>query len=116
MILLTEAVWVPDSSFSEVFFYLASNGGDLRCGDYATSRQAWADGSVLVHPLTKEQRKDHESRNGWLGRPWPSACRPISELASADIQYTLMPCLWTDRHLFNTPSWARVVDSASYMS
>ncbi|OAA60624.1 DOPA-like domain protein [Cordyceps fumosorosea ARSEF 2679] len=49
-------IWVPDSSFSDVFFYLACNRGDL---------------SVLIHPLTKQQRRDHESRNGWLGKPWP---------------------------------------------
>lgn len=24
-------VWVPDSSFSDVFFYLATNRGNLRC-------------------------------------------------------------------------------------
>lgn len=49
-------VWVPDSSFSDVFFYLATNRGSL---------------SVLVHPLTHEQRRDHEHRNAWLGTPWP---------------------------------------------
>lgn len=27
--------------------------------------------SILIHPLTSEQRRDHESRNGWLGTPWP---------------------------------------------
>lgn len=27
--------------------------------------------SVLIHPLTSEQRRDHETRNGWLGTPWP---------------------------------------------
>lgn len=27
--------------------------------------------SVLIHPLTSQQRRDHESRNGWLGTPWP---------------------------------------------
>ncbi|KAM3482317.1 hypothetical protein BB8028_0007g02140 [Beauveria bassiana] len=49
-------IWVPDSSFSDVFFYLATNRGNL---------------SVLIHPLTEQQRRDHESRNGWLGKPWP---------------------------------------------
>lgn len=41
--------------------------------------------SVLVHPLTHEQRKDHESRNGWLGRPWPSRYPNGSASAHADI-------------------------------
>lgn len=27
--------------------------------------------SILIHPLTAQQRRDHESRNGWLGTPWP---------------------------------------------
>ncbi|KAM0264924.1 hypothetical protein ACHAQJ_000440 [Trichoderma viride] len=49
-------IWVPDSSFSDVFFYLATNRGNL---------------SVLIHPLTSQQRRDHETRNGWLGTPWP---------------------------------------------
>ncbi|KAL7904772.1 DOPA-like domain-containing protein [Trichoderma velutinum] len=49
-------IWVPDTSFSEVFFYLATNRGNL---------------SILVHPLTSQQRRDHETRNAWLGAPWP---------------------------------------------
>lgn len=49
-------IWVPDTSFSEVFFYLATNRGNL---------------SILVHPLTSQQRRDHETRNAWLGTPWP---------------------------------------------
>ncbi len=27
--------------------------------------------SILVHPLTSQQRRDHETRNAWLGTPWP---------------------------------------------
>ncbi|KKP01723.1 dopa 4,5-dioxygenase [Trichoderma harzianum] len=49
-------IWVPDTSFSEVFFYLATNRGNL---------------SILVHPLTSQQRRDHETRNAWMGTPWP---------------------------------------------
>ncbi|KAK4059172.1 hypothetical protein Trihar35433_11169 [Trichoderma harzianum] len=49
-------IWVPDTSFSEVFFYLATNRGNL---------------SILIHPLTSQQRRDHETRNAWLGTPWP---------------------------------------------
>ncbi|KHN95727.1 DOPA-like domain protein [Metarhizium album ARSEF 1941] len=89
-------IWVPDSSFSQVFFYLATNRGNLRqvslclhhgkALDASGSRRSfnvhtreqnapclYADQSrsVLVHPLTSQQRRDHESRNGWLGKPWP---------------------------------------------
>lgn len=28
--MLSSAVWVPDSSFSDVFFYLSANRGNLR--------------------------------------------------------------------------------------
>ncbi|KAL2068567.1 hypothetical protein VTL71DRAFT_14904 [Oculimacula yallundae] len=48
-------IWVPDTSFSDVYFYLASNRGQL---------------SILVHPLTSDQRRDHDHRAGWLGKPW----------------------------------------------
>ncbi|KAH7911912.1 DOPA-like domain-containing protein [Hygrophoropsis aurantiaca] len=49
-------IWVPSSSFSAVFSYLCLNRGNL---------------SILVHPLTREQRKDHEVRNAWLGPSFP---------------------------------------------
>ncbi|KDQ59759.1 hypothetical protein JAAARDRAFT_33332 [Jaapia argillacea MUCL 33604] len=49
-------IWCPAESFSSVFSYLALNRGDL---------------SVLIHPLTREQRTDHEVRNAWIGCPYP---------------------------------------------
>jgi DOPA 4,5-dioxygenase len=49
-------IWVPRESFASVFSYLALNHGDL---------------SVLVHPLTKEEREDHDGRKAWIGAPWP---------------------------------------------
>ncbi|KAH9977047.1 DOPA-like domain-containing protein [Lactifluus volemus] len=49
-------IWCPSESFSSVFSYLCMNRGDL---------------SILVHPLTKEERKDHEFRNAWIGAPSP---------------------------------------------
>ncbi|OJA15258.1 hypothetical protein AZE42_09109 [Rhizopogon vesiculosus] len=49
-------IWVPSSSFSSVFSYLCMNRGNL---------------SILVHPLTREERKDHEIRNAWIGPAFP---------------------------------------------
>jgi len=49
-------IWCPSESFASVFSYLCMNRGDL---------------SILVHPLTKEQRKDHEIRNAWIGPSFP---------------------------------------------
>ncbi|KAF8162752.1 DOPA-like domain-containing protein [Crassisporium funariophilum] len=49
-------VWVPSETFSAVFSYLCLHRGNL---------------SILVHPLTREQRKDHEIRNAWIGPAFP---------------------------------------------
>jgi len=49
-------IWVPSETFSSVFSYLCMHRGNL---------------SVLVHPLTREERKDHETRNAWLGPSYP---------------------------------------------
>ncbi|KAJ3740479.1 DOPA-like domain-containing protein [Lentinula detonsa] len=49
-------IWVPAETFSSVFSYLCMNRGML---------------SILVHPLTREQRFDHESRSAWLGPTLP---------------------------------------------
>ncbi|KAF5378393.1 hypothetical protein D9757_010861 [Collybiopsis confluens] len=52
-------VWVPAETFSSVFSYLCMNHGEL---------------SVLVHPLTREERKyvqDHEIRAAWIGPALP---------------------------------------------
>ncbi|KAI0648392.1 DOPA-like domain-containing protein [Trametes meyenii] len=49
-------IWVPSESFVSVYSYLVLNRGDL---------------SVLVHPLTREERKDHEIRHAWLGPSFP---------------------------------------------
>ncbi|KIK03958.1 hypothetical protein K443DRAFT_441266 [Laccaria amethystina LaAM-08-1] len=49
-------IWVPSETFSAVFSYLCMNRGNL---------------SILVHPLTREQRKDHETRNSWMGPSFP---------------------------------------------
>ncbi|KAF9075765.1 DOPA-like domain-containing protein [Rhodocollybia butyracea] len=49
-------VWVPSETFASVFSYICMNRGNL---------------SVLVHPLTREPRRDYESRCSWLGMPLP---------------------------------------------
>ncbi|KAK8148372.1 hypothetical protein G3M48_010282 [Beauveria asiatica] len=43
--------------------------GPHPAGSYESERTAIK--AVLIHPLTEQQRRDHESRNGWLGKPWP---------------------------------------------
>ncbi|KAG4436098.1 hypothetical protein IFR05_008418 [Cadophora sp. M221] len=65
-------IWVPDSSFSDVYFYLASNRGNL---------------SVLVHPLTSNQRRDHDARAGWLGKPWPIYLDDLPRDGPVPLQY-----------------------------
>ncbi|CAE6411568.1 unnamed protein product [Rhizoctonia solani] len=49
-------IWVPSESFASVYSYLCQHRGDL---------------SVLVHPLTREERKDHEYRQAWMGPSFP---------------------------------------------
>ncbi|KAL7282939.1 hypothetical protein PYCCODRAFT_1435754 [Trametes coccinea BRFM310] len=49
-------IWCPSESFVSVYSYLCLNRGNL---------------SVLIHPLTREERKDHEIRQAWLGPPFP---------------------------------------------
>lgn len=73
-------IWVPDSSFSDVFFYLASNRGNL---------------SVLVHPLTADQRRDHELRNGWMGTPWPIYLDPLPSEGAIPLQYPELGLGWS---------------------
>ncbi|KAF8437539.1 DOPA-like domain-containing protein [Boletus edulis BED1] len=55
-------IWVPSTSFASVFSYLCQNRGNL---------------SIFVHPLTREERKDHEIRNAWIG---PSFALDLSTL------------------------------------
>jgi len=49
-------IWCPIESFASVFSYLALHRGGL---------------SVLIHPLTHDQRRDHEVRNAWMGPSFP---------------------------------------------
>ncbi|KAF2156344.1 hypothetical protein K461DRAFT_275464 [Myriangium duriaei CBS 260.36] len=73
-------IWVPDCSFSDVYFYLASNRGNL---------------SVLVHPLTNLQRRDHELRNGWMGTPWPIYLDALPEDGDIPLQYPELGLGWS---------------------
>ncbi|KAI0257758.1 DOPA-like domain-containing protein [Gloeopeniophorella convolvens] len=49
-------IWCPSESFVSVFSYLCMNRGEL---------------SILVHPLTREERGDHEVRRAWIGPSYP---------------------------------------------
>ncbi|KAH0429841.1 dopa 4, 5-dioxygenase [Colletotrichum camelliae] len=73
-------IWVPDSSFSDVFYYLASNRGNL---------------SVLVHPLTSKQRRDHESSNAWMGNPWPIYLDSLPRDSEIPLQYPELGLGWS---------------------
>jgi len=48
-------VWCPAETFSAVFSYFCLNRGDL---------------SILIHPLTREERRDHDHRVAWLGQSY----------------------------------------------
>ncbi|PBK63817.1 hypothetical protein ARMSODRAFT_527766 [Armillaria solidipes] len=66
-------IWVPAESFSSVFSFIALNHGQL---------------SVLVHPLTLDEREDHEHRNAWIGPPFPLDLSALPEKAnSVPLQY-----------------------------
>ncbi|CAG8754100.1 15202_t:CDS:1, partial [Dentiscutata heterogama] len=49
-------VWCPKEYFSRVYSWFILHRGDL---------------SVLIHPLTKEQRSDHTDRSVWMGASVP---------------------------------------------
>ncbi|KAH6919226.1 DOPA-like domain-containing protein [Coprinopsis sp. MPI-PUGE-AT-0042] len=49
-------IWCPSETFASVFSYLCLNRGNL---------------SILVHPLTRQERIDHEVRNAWIGPAFP---------------------------------------------
>ncbi|TFK65713.1 hypothetical protein BDN72DRAFT_800868 [Pluteus cervinus] len=49
-------IWVPSETFVHVYSYLCQNRGEL---------------SILIHPLTRDQRKDHSIRASWIGSPFP---------------------------------------------
>ncbi|KAI9570778.1 DOPA-like domain-containing protein [Boletus coccyginus] len=66
-------IWVPSTSFAPVFSYLCQHRGDL---------------SILLHPLTREERKDHQMRSAWLGPSYPLDLSRLPVLADhVPLQY-----------------------------
>lgn len=101
---LKSTVWVPDSSFSDVFFYLSANRGNLRLvqslppSQQAPSTRSIAantTASILVHPLTSDQRGDHETRNAWMGTPWPIFLDGLPAEGEIPLQYPELGLGWS---------------------
>jgi len=66
-------IWCPSESFASVYSYLCQHRGEL---------------SILVHPLTREERKDHELRNSWIGPSFPLDLSKLPVLADeVPLQY-----------------------------
>jgi len=76
-------IWCPIESFASVFSYLALNRGEL---------------SILVHPLTRDQRADHETRRAWIGPSFPLYLDTLP-VRSEDIpmQYTSLKLGYSSR-------------------
>ncbi|CAA7260903.1 unnamed protein product [Cyclocybe aegerita] len=63
--------------------------------------------SILIHPLTREERKDHEGRAAWLGTPYPldTSTLPVRtrdiplQYASLKLGYSAHPSLTIDQRL-----------------
>ena len=51
--------------------------------------------SVLVHPLTANQRQDHESRNAWMGTPWPIYLDILPRDGGIPLQYPELGLGWS---------------------
>jgi DOPA 4,5-dioxygenase len=66
-------VWCPKEYFSRMFSWFILNHGEH---------------SVLIHPLTKEELKDHSERASWIGKPVPlNTSKLDSMLAAIPAQY-----------------------------
>ncbi|KAJ3271556.1 hypothetical protein HDV01_006518 [Terramyces sp. JEL0728] len=61
--------WVPIEYFAQAYSFFTLNRGDL---------------SVLLHPLTREQQRDHTERAVWLGKPIPLKVDELPELSDAE--------------------------------
>ncbi|QRW00865.1 DOPA 4,5-dioxygenase [Ceratobasidium sp. AG-Ba] len=69
-------IWVPSESFASVYSYLCQHRGEL---------------SILVHPLTREENRDHEFRNSWMGPSFPLNLDTLSiRLEEIPLQYPLL--------------------------
>lgn len=51
--------------------------------------------SVLVHPLTAAQRRDHEFRNAWMGTPWPIYLDALPADSGIPLQYPELGLGWS---------------------
>ncbi|KAL0487530.1 hypothetical protein AKO1_008647 [Acrasis kona] len=58
-------VWVPYESFADFYQWIILNRGNL---------------SILIHPLTRLEVKDHTERATWLGEEFPLDVSVLSEL------------------------------------
>lgn len=58
-------VWCPRERFSRTYSYFALNRGEL---------------SVLIHPLTREEVKDHSERAVWLGKSFGLDLSQLTEV------------------------------------
>ncbi|CAG8478517.1 5694_t:CDS:2 [Ambispora leptoticha] len=66
-------VWCPKEHFARVFSWFVLNRGQH---------------SVLVHPLTVEEMKDHAERAVWMGTPMPLDTKWLAErLPQVPLQY-----------------------------
>ena len=51
--------------------------------------------SVLVHPFTSSQRADHETRNAWMGTPWPIYLDALPTAGDTPFQYPELGLGWS---------------------
>ncbi len=51
--------------------------------------------SVLIHPLTANQRQDHDNRAGWLGTPWPIYLEALPPQGDIPLQYSELGLGWS---------------------
>ena len=51
--------------------------------------------SILIHPLTASQREDHESRNAWMGTPWPIYLDSLPREGEIPLQYPELGLGWS---------------------
>lgn len=51
--------------------------------------------SILVHPLTSDQRGDHETRNAWMGTPWPIFLDGLPKEGEIPLQYPELGLGWS---------------------
>ncbi|KAJ0399030.1 hypothetical protein P43SY_006901 [Pythium insidiosum] len=75
-------VWVPKESLAAALSWFTLHRGSL---------------SVLIHPLTRYERRDHSTHAVWLGQPWTIDLEALSEDLEAKRQQSVssMEEFWT---------------------